>query len=334
MRGLRVGIIGLGVGEQHAEAYWKHPMCHLRVLCDLSTDKLAAAARKHPDVRLTSEANEVLTDPDIDLVSIASYDDAHFEQTFRALRSGKHVFVEKPLCRSIKEVRLLKEAVTQDSRLALCSNLVLREAPLYNWLRGAILAGELGRVYAFDGDYLYGRLHKIIDGWRKDVPDYSVIQGGGIHLVDLMLWLTGQVPSKVTAVGNQICSSDSDFRYNDFVSATYTFPSGLIGRITANFGCVHRHQHVIRVFGTRGTFIYDDQGPRFHSSCDPSLTASTLNLSPLPQSKAELIPYFVEGILSGRTMYEEMQHEFDVVSACVAADHALGAACSVEVEYV
>ena len=52
--------------------------------------------------------------------------------------------------------------------------------------------GVFGRIYAFEGDYLYGRMFKITNGWRRNIPDYSVMTGGGIHLIDLFLWLTGE----------------------------------------------------------------------------------------------------------------------------------------------
>jgi len=331
---IQVGVIGLGVGEAHIAGYLQCPECRVVALCDLQEERLTAVGERYHVSTLTTDAQAVLSDSGIHLVSIASYDDVHFEQAREALRHGKHVFVEKPMCRSVEQLRELKETMLEHPHARLASNLVLRSAPVYRWVRSLILDGSLGEIYAIDGDYLYGRLEKITNGWRKDVSDYSVMLGGGVHLVDLMLWLTGQRPAEVTAVGNRISSSESQFKYHDYVSATYSFPSGLVGRVTANFGCVHRHQHVLRVFGTRGTFLYDDQGPRFHGSRDASLTASMVNLSALPASKAELIPYFVEGILSGRIMHDEMQHEFNVISACVAADQALEAACAVEVAYV
>ena len=176
----------------------------------------------------------ILEDETVDIVSIASYDDTHYEQTIAALDAMKNVFVEKPLCRSIAELRHIKTAWEANSCHHLMSNLVLRSAPLYCWLRETIQAGELGEIYAFDGDYLYGRFPKITHGWRKDVKDYSVMQGGGVHLVDLMLWLTNQRPYLVSMTGNRICSRGTDFKYNDFMAATFRFPSGLIGRITAN----------------------------------------------------------------------------------------------------
>lgn len=334
MKHLSVGIIGLGVGQQHARAYHQHPNSRVAMLCDASQRRLAEIGQEYPNALLTQLAREVFESPDISVVSIASYDQDHADQVLAALTAGKHVFVEKPLCRSMEELLQIKQTWTGHRNLKLLSNLVLRAAPLYRWLKDSIEQGVLGDIYAFDGDYLYGRIEKIVAGWRKDVDHYSVMQGGGVHLVDLMLWLTKQRPVGVTAFGNRISTTGTDFRYNDFLSATFLFASGLIGRITANFGCVHRHQHVVRIFGTRGTFIHDDQGPRLYTSRDPEVLATPLGLLPLPVSKGDLIPSFIEAILSGKDTQAETQHEFDVISACVAADRAASSARYMEIEYV
>jgi len=330
---LGVGVIGLGVGEEHIAAYQAHPPCELVAVCDVSPEKRAAARERYPATAIIDEAKDVLKHPEIDLVSIASYDDAHYEQAVVALQATKHVFVEKPLCRSLEELRMIKKVWLQGETLHLASNLVLRAAPLYRWVRAEIGKGALGQIYAFDGEYLYGRIEKITQGWRRDVADYSVMQGGGIHLVDLMLWFLNERPVSVTAVGNQICTTGTEFRYPDYVVATYVFPSGAIGRISANFGCVHKHQHIVRVFGTKGTFFHDDAGARLHASRDSSRAPVPLNLSPVPATKGALIPDFVDGILHGRDTRAQTQHEFDVVSACVAADQALAAGAGVEIEY-
>lgn len=331
---LDVAVIGLGVGEQHAIAFLRTGNCALRWVYDLDASRMQRVVAELGQGAAAGSFEIILADRSVNVLSIASYDDAHFDQVLAALRAGKHVFVEKPLCRSIKELRVIKEAWEGKGDRHLTCNLVLRAAPLYQWLKGSIDAGELGEIYAFDGDYLYGRIHKITDGWRRDVENYSVMLGGGIHLVDLMLWLTGERPAWVAAVGNQICTSGTEFRYDDYLSATFRFPSGLIGRITANFGCVHRHQHVMRVFGTRATFIYDDLGARLHTSRDASVSATALNLPALPASKGDLIPRFVGAILNGKDPRQQTQREFDVVSACTAADQALAAGRSVEIEYV
>lgn len=333
MRRLRTAVIGLGVGEAHAEAYAAHPQCDLVVVCELSAEKLERAARRFPGVRTTDDAGAVLADPTIDLVSIASFDDAHFEQAVRGLEAGKHIFVEKPLCRSVDELRALR-SVWERSRTAVGSNLVLREAPLYAWVAAAARRGELGRIYAFDGDYLYGRIEKVATGWRKDVDQYSVMQGGGIHLIDLMLWITGERPVSAFALGSRIATAETAFRYQDMIAASYRFTSGLVGRVTANFGCVHPHQHVVRVFGTAATFLHDDRGPRLRTSRDPTDAGQPLHLAAEPARKGALLSRFVDAILRGRYSEADLRRELDVVSVAVAADEAVRSGSEVAVTYV
>jgi predicted dehydrogenase len=160
------------------------------------------------------------------------------------------------------------------------------------------------------------------------------MMGGGIHLVDLMVWLTGERPVRVGATGNQIATRETAFRYHDFVAATFEFASGLVGRVTANFACVHRHQHVVRVFGTKATFIHDDKGPRLHESRNPNVEPRTIPHSPIAASKGDLIPAFVDGILAGRRLDSETTLDFDVLSACAAADRAAASGVVVDVAYV
>jgi len=330
-----VAVVGLGIGEQHARAYLRTGSCELRWLYDLDLEKARRLTGEFERGKVAEDYRAILQDPEVQIVSIASYDDAHFEQVVEALKVGKSVFVEKPLCRTVEELRIIKRAwAKQHGKAKLYSNLVLRAAPVYRHLKQLIEAGELGEIYSLDADYLYGRLDKIAHGWRKDVVNYSVILGGGVHLVDLMLWLTGERPVKVLALGNRICSQGTDFRYLDNVEAMLQADNGMIGRITANFGCVHPHQHVIRVFGTKGTFIYDDQGPRLQMSRDPESSAMVMSLATLPATKGDLIPNFVKSVMLDKSMEAETEHEFDVISVCAAIDQALMAGKALKVEYV
>lgn len=324
MKRLHVGIIGLGVGEQHVLAYQKNPACEVTAICDFSNEKLARAEKQFPGVSLGKDAAQLLLDPDIDVISIASYDDAHADQVIAALQNGKHVFCEKPLCQNLEQAARIKSVLDakKEEHLCLSCNFILREAPLYAWLRGQIQAGTFGTIYAIDGEYLYGRLQKITDGWRNSIEDYSVMEGGGIHMIDLMLWLTGQRPASVVSAGNRICSQGTKFRYNDFATSIMQFESGMIGRITANFGCIHRHQHVIRLYGTLATFIYDDAGPRMHLSRDPEMPVTPITLAPLPATKGELIPRLISAILTKKDITHETQMIFDGISISIACDNA------------
>ena len=332
---LGVAVVGLGIGEQHARAYQSLRHCQLRWLYDVELEKAEYLAEQLGEGTPAHTYEQILRDPEVEIVSIASYDDAHSDQVIAALEAGKHVFVEKPLCRTLTELRAIKRAWKQyRGAVKLSSNLVLRSAPAYQWLRQKMRTGEFGSLYAFDGEYLYGRLEKITQGWRQSIPDYSVMQGGGIHLVDLLQWTTGERPVSIFAVGNRICTQQTAFRFSDYVAATLRFESGLIGRISANFGCVHRHQHIVRVFGTHATFVYDDAGPRLHLTRDPAATAAPVALPPLPMSKGALIPSFVAAILADENLNEQTQALFDTISICAACDESLHARSEVEVAYL
>tara|TARA_R110001592_G_scaffold161973_1_gene394885 strand:+ start:31608 stop:32606 length:999 start_codon:yes stop_codon:yes gene_type:complete len=319
---LKVAVIGLGVGEQHARAFAAAPDAQVSWLYDLDAAKSTRIARDLGQGRVAESYEQILADPEVDAISIATFDHLHYGEVCRALDMGKHVFVEKPLCRTAAEVDEIATRWDRAGRPHLRSNLVLRGAPVYGWLKGVIADGAFGEIYAFDGDYLYGRLEKITEGWRKDVPDYSVMEGGGVHIIDLMLWLMGETPASVVAAGSKIATRGTGFQYDDFMAATFTFDSGAVGRITANFGCVHPHHHVIRVFGTKATFIYDDQGPRLFRNRADGTQAEKLDLSPLPTGKGVLIPDFIQAIQTGADPAPAAEREFDLIRVIAAADKA------------
>ena len=149
---LRVGVIGLGIGEQHVVGYQKSRHCQIAALCDRKADASERARRRVPNARTTRRAADLLADPTIDLLSIASNDDDHFDQVCAALENGKHVFVEKPLCQSLDQLETIKrEWAQQGGRVKLKSNLVLRGAPVYGWLRKQVRSGEIGQVYGVVG---------------------------------------------------------------------------------------------------------------------------------------------------------------------------------------
>ena len=153
-RKIGVAVIGLGIGEQHARAYHKMDNCIIHWFYDLSHMKARVIADKLGQGRVAASFEEILHDPKVQIVSVASYDSAHFEQVVAALDAGKHVFVEKPICRTLDELEIIKQAWIQyRDKLKLSSNLVLRSAPLYQWLKKRIESGDFGEIYAFDGSF-------------------------------------------------------------------------------------------------------------------------------------------------------------------------------------
>ena len=332
MNPLRCAIVGLGVGEQHAIAYSRDPRCVLVGLCDTDTSKRTEVGARFPGIPLYGSWQDLLANAEANVVSIASSDDAHTEQIVGSLNQGIHVFAEKPLCQTASELSAIRQAISTSQR-ALLTNVILRMAPAFASLKEMVQRGDLGTIYAFDGDYLYGRIHKILSGWRSSIPLYSVIQGGAVHLIDLMHWVLGERPESVRTHGNKIASRGTAFKFHDFTASTFLFPSGAIGRVTANFGCVHRHQHVVRVFGTEGTFISDALGPRVIRSRngDVMLMGSK---SALPDHKGNLIPDFLAAI--SQTPAERMpqvESHIQTTTLCLAADESLLSGADVKISY-
>ena len=296
---LKVGIIGLGVGEKHIEGYAQDKRCKVVALSDFDANKLAEVGSRYPAISLFADANMVLNDPKINIVSIATFDNFHYEQVIRAINSGKHVFVEKPLCLFESEFYAIKKALENNPAIRMSSNLILRQAPRFAELRRRILGGELGEIYYIEGDYDYGRLHKLTESWRGNIPFYSVVHGGAIHLIDLITWIVGANPQEVFAYGNQISSSSSSFKFNDLVAALLRFENGLVAKVSANFGSVTPHGHKFCVYGTKGTFIHGHHGASYFHSRDPKIPPEPVLDSYPGVSKGDIIPGFIKYILDG-----------------------------------
>lgn len=322
---LGAGVIGLGVGERHAHAFARHPASALVALCDRDAAKLDAVAQKFPDARRYATAEDLIDDPAVAVVSIASHDQDHHDQIVRALERGKHVFAEKPLCLSSAELDSIYRAWRRwDGRVRLTTNTVLRRSPRFAWLRESIARAEMGRVYCIEADYVYGRLHKLIDGWRGQIPGYSVMLGGGIHMVDLVLWLAGERPVEVTAFGSGLASRDTAFQGNDLTLALLRFESGLLAKIGANFASVHPHYHRLAVYGTQATFASPTEdlgGPALlWTSRDPAHPPEAVH-QPYPGvDKGDLLPAFLDAI-EGRGEPDVTEREvFAAMATCLAIE--------------
>jgi len=319
---LRIGVIGLGVGEQHIAGYHKHGQCELLAVCDLSPQRRREARVKHPGVKVYEQAEQLLVDPEIDAVSVASYDDHHYDHVEQALRANKHVFVEKPLCQSVDQARNLRELLSARPSVRLSSNLILRMSPRFCALKDMISENRLGELYYVEGDYNYGRLHKLTEGWRGKIENYSVMCGGGVHIIDLLLWLTGQEVVEVFAYGTGIASRGSGFEQDDTVVSLLRFRNGMIGKVAANFGCVMPHFHALTVYGTKGTFVNGLNHATLHEARD-STEPGVRVTAPYPGvHKGDLIHSFVDGVLHGAAPAVSADDVFRVMAVCFAIDQA------------
>ena len=331
---LRAGVIGLGVGQAHAQAYHAHPHCRLAAVCDLRPDRMTAIGARIPNVRCRGSADEILSDPNIDVVSIASYDTYHYAQVMAALEHDKHVFVEKPLCLTRQEAVDIRAALDRKPHLLLSSNLILRKSPRFAALRQRIERGEFGELFLVEGDYHYGRLHKITQGWRGAIEFYSVVFGGAIHLVDLLLWLTGARVAEVSAVGNRVAAAGSQFKFNDTVIATLRFENDLIGKVGVSYGCVRPHFHGLAVYGTQATFVNDVPHALLFESRDPQVPPQQIVDAYPAAHKGDLLAGFIDAIVDGRKPEITTDEVFASMAVCLAIEQAAAAGEIVRVDEI
>lgn len=330
---LNAGVIGLGVGESHITGLQAHPRCKVSTICDLNEEVLQTVGQRYPSCQLTVNPLSILDDPNIDIVCIASYDDAHESQVLRALRNNKHVFVEKPLCLSGKELNNIADELNSKPHLSFSSNHILRKTPRFAELKERISSNLLGEIFHMEGSYDYGRLHKLTDGWRGQIPNYSVTLGGGIHVIDLMLWLSGKKVSSVFARGNNIATSISQFEGLSLTTSVLQFEDGSTGQITSNFASVAPHHHKLSLYGTSGTFEQSHCGANYYWSRDPLEDREEVSSDYPGATKGDLIMNFIDTIFSNDTPLVSKQEVLDAVSVCLAIDQSITSSTPQQVIY-
>jgi predicted dehydrogenase len=322
---LGVGVIGLGVGEQHAAAFDRHPDCRLVALCDQDEARLHSVAAGYPGVRCHARAEDLISDQDVAIVAVASYDQDHAGHILGALEVGRHVFSEKPMCVSESEADAIREALARRPGLRLSSNTILRMSPRFRALRQEIADGRMGRVYYAEADYNYGRLHKLTEGWRGRNPHYSVMLGGGIHMIDLLLWLVGSEVVEVSGYGNSLAgrAAGSAFQGNDLAVGLLRFADGTVGKVAANFGCVYPHFHRLSVYGTEATFENALPHALRYTSRDPGRAPEQVADGYPGMGKGDLIPSFVDALLGREQSIVDEKDVFSALSVCFAIDRAI-----------
>ena len=334
MKEINVGIIGLGVGEQHLIGFIKNPNCKVELICDFDQKKLNEVSAKYPYIKTTLNPDDVLNDPLLNLVSIASYDNFHCDQILKAFKNNKHVFVEKPLCQNQEELNLIIDAIKQNPHLQLSSNLILRKVPRFIDLKKNLNNGILGKPYLFQTSYDYGRLHKITNGWRGQIPFYSVMHGGGIHLIDLIMWLSSNKIISVNAIGTNIITSNSQFKFYDCVISNLKLSDNSIASVTANFPSVTPHGHRVSVFAEKGTFHHGPHGCSYFKSRNPEMEPNFVT-DPYPGvNKDALLNEFIQFIVDpSSNLSIKAQDVIDSMAVSIAVEKSLNLGREVSVVY-
>ncbi len=136
-------------------------------------------------------------------------------------------------------------------------------------------------------------MNKIIKGWRGKIPFYSVVSGGAVHLIDIICNNLNEYPNSVYASSNKIVTKNSKFKYQDLVVSILKFKSGIISKISANFGCKTRHHHQLKFFGKDGTFFKDYDKSKIIFNNDSNEENSKVIKFEKKYNKSEILKKFI-----------------------------------------
>jgi predicted dehydrogenase len=224
MEKVGVGLIGCGTwGTVHARTYAANDSVKFLAACDVNPRRADEFARNYHVQGHCSDWHEVLGNPEIRAVSIATPDFAHGEIVLAALQAGKHVLVEKPLGTSVEECEAIV-AARQKSGLKLMVDFHNRwNQPFVN-LRSKLQAGELGELMMMNlrlNDTLYVPTEML--SWaRRSSPAHFL----GAHVVDLIRWLSAAEVKRVYAVSRSKVLKNAGIETADFFQSILELSSG------------------------------------------------------------------------------------------------------------
>jgi predicted dehydrogenase len=243
-RPVRVGVVGLGYwGPNLARNFDRYAGAELAWICDTSDEARMRWAPSFRDARATGAVDELLDDPELDAVVIATHVPSHAELAVRALEAGKHAFVEKPLARSVAEAEQVVEAARAAGRVLMVGHL-LEYHPGVERLRELVGSGELG-----EPRYIYSQRLNL----GKLRADENALWSLGAHDVSVVLRLAGEEPHECRAVGESFMREGVE----DVVFCYLRFPSGLGAHLHLSWLDPHKDRR-FTVVGSRRMATFDD----------------------------------------------------------------------------
>ncbi len=322
---VRIGVVGLGYwGPNLARNFAALPGCELAWCCDGSEQARERLAPMFPAARFTGEPAELLADPELDAVALATPVASHAESAIGVLEAGKHCFVEKPLALSVVDCERVLQTAHESGRLLMVGHL-LEYHPGVQKLKELTDSGELGdRIY-----YIYGNRLNL----GKLRSDENALWSLGAHDVSVLLHLAGEEPSEVVAHGESYVRGGIE----DVVFCYLRFPSGLSAHLHLSWLDPHKERR-FTVVGSRRMATFDDMAIEgkltiYDKGFDEDargygeyITRSGYSYSPRVPNDEPLrveCQHFVDCVRTGRRPLSDGQSGLRVVAVLERLQHSL-----------
>jgi predicted dehydrogenase len=306
------GVIGVGTwGEMHARVYGSTHGARLAAICDANAERAAAVGRETGAQNIYNDYHELLADPDVSAVSIVLPDFLHREAAVAAAEAGKHILVEKPLATTEEDSRAIIEAARANG-VTLFVDFHNRWSPVYNHLKQALDAGELGEpqmVYYRLSDTIFVPTQMLKWAGRSSVAWFL-----SSHCLDTLLWLMnarhgGDTPERLYCVTRSRLLASRGIETPDFFQTTIEWKSGLVVQMENNWILPEIGPAVCDskcdFIGSKGSFVIDASHNGGVQKLTDKLKYMDTIVGPTIQGQpmgfgAESIRYFARCIIEGR----------------------------------
>lgn len=212
MKKVTVGIIGCGTiaNGAHIPAYMKNEDVEIKYFCDIIPERAKEAVEKYGCGIAVEDYHDVLTDPEVEAVSVCTPNKMHATIAIDAMRAGKHVLCEKPAARTYAEA-LEMQKVQHETGMTLNIGVVNRFNDMVNLIRNYIQEGRLGEIYHV---YISFRAFRSIPGLGGAFTTKEIAGGGslidwGVHYLDLVMYCLND-PKPLTVSGETFCKLGKD----------------------------------------------------------------------------------------------------------------------------
>jgi len=218
---IRIGVIGYGYwGPNIVRNFHAHESSEVVLVCDKSLKCQERLHKAHPGIPFTTDENEVLTSPKIDLVAIVTPVWTHFELAKKALENGKHVFVEKPFtCSAVQAGELIELADRKNLKIMVDHTFLFTGA--VKKIKQLVEEGALGDLYYYDS------LRVNLGLFQHDV---NVIWDLAPHDLSIMDHVIQAKPEAVVATGERHLNGVEDIAF-----ITVYFPKHIIAHVNVNW---------------------------------------------------------------------------------------------------
>ncbi len=321
---VRVGVVGLGYwGPNLARNFAAIPGCELAWLCDASADARGKLERSFPAARSTPDLADLLSDPSLDAIVLATPVPTHAELAIAVAEAGKHCFVEKPLATTAADAERAVDAAQQAGTILMVGHL-LEYHPAVTRLKQLVDSDELGQLY-----YIYGNRLNL----GKLRADENALWSLGAHDVSVALHLIGEEPEECVAHGASYVREG----VQDVVFCYLRFPSGAVAHLHLSWLDPHKERRITVVGAQKmATFddmmiegkltIYDKGFDQDTRSWGEYLTRSGDTFSPQISNLEPLrleCEHFIECLRTGATPRSDGRGGLRVVRVLEALQHSL-----------